>query len=175
MLISVGRLPPYLYPSRRLLRSRDEGRGLITLSKVAPIPGPRLIPMARDHNAIRPWTRVGLAARSVRWRAGRCGRWPRQRRPFPARGQLAVALAQAHLSLPADRLRRGRQLLEPELEMATDLRRVAIGPGPFHQGPPGVGVARLGDAALAAPLPRGGLRGREAQDLISVRTCRHSA
>src|SRR3990167_10640473 len=42
MLISVGWLPPYRCPSRRLLRSRDEGRGLITRSKIAPIPGPRL-------------------------------------------------------------------------------------------------------------------------------------
>src|SRR5215813_5582228 len=41
MLRSVGWLPPYRCPSRRLLRSRDEGRGLITRSKVAPIPGPR--------------------------------------------------------------------------------------------------------------------------------------
>src|SRR5712691_8791079 len=42
MLISVGWVPPYWCPSRRLLRSRDEGRGLITRSKIAPIPGPRL-------------------------------------------------------------------------------------------------------------------------------------
>src|SRR5436309_8624596 len=42
MLISVGWVPPYRCPSRRLLRSRGEGRGLITRSKIAPIPGPRL-------------------------------------------------------------------------------------------------------------------------------------
>jgi len=34
MLISVDWLPPYLCPSRRLLRSRDEDRGLITSPKV---------------------------------------------------------------------------------------------------------------------------------------------
>src|SRR5512132_1485239 len=42
MLRSVGSVPPYRCPSRRLLRSRGEGRGLITRSKIAPIPGPRL-------------------------------------------------------------------------------------------------------------------------------------
>ena len=42
MLISVGWVPPYWCPSRRLLRSRGEGRGLITRSKIAPIPGPPL-------------------------------------------------------------------------------------------------------------------------------------
>src|SRR5512132_1621943 len=41
MLISVGWVPPYRCPSRRPLRSRGEGRGLITRSKIAPIPGPR--------------------------------------------------------------------------------------------------------------------------------------
>ena len=68
-------------------------------------------------------------------------------------GQLAVPLAQAHRRLPADGLHLGRQLLLPELEMPTDLRRVAMGPRPFDEGPPGVGVAGLGDAALPAPRP----------------------
>src|SRR5437867_1066150 len=136
MLISVGWLPPYLCPSRRLLRSRDEGRGLITLSKVAPIPGPRLVPMARDHNAIRSWTGVvSPPAPSVGERddagnrPGEGGHFPRDGHDdlidvLAARGHLAVPLAQAHLGLPADRLDRGRQLLQPELEMPTDLRRV---------------------------------------------------
>jgi hypothetical protein len=39
----LGWLPPYWCPSRRLLRSRGEGRGLVTLPKIAPIPGPRLL------------------------------------------------------------------------------------------------------------------------------------
>jgi len=94
------------------------------------------------------------------------GDGPREGRHFPrdghddviavlaARGQLAVPLAQAHLGLPPDRLHLGRQLLQPELEMATDLRRVAIGPRPFHQGPPGMGVPGLGDPALPAPRSR---------------------
>src|SRR6267378_864457 len=43
MLISVDWLPPYLCPSRRLLCSRLEDRGLVTLPKIAPIPGPRLL------------------------------------------------------------------------------------------------------------------------------------
>jgi len=39
MLISVDWLPPYWCPSRRLLRSRREGRGLVTRSKIAPKTG----------------------------------------------------------------------------------------------------------------------------------------
>src|SRR6266508_609030 len=133
MLISVGWLPPYLCPSRRLLRSRDEGRGLITLSKVAPLPGPRLVPMARDHNAIRPWTRVGSPPAASGGERDQAGDGPGEGRHFPcdghddligvlaARGQLAVALAQAHLGLPVDRLHPARQLLYPEPELAAHL------------------------------------------------------
>ncbi len=42
MLISVDWVPPYWCPSQRLLRSRVEGRSLVTRSKIAPIPGLRL-------------------------------------------------------------------------------------------------------------------------------------
>ena len=47
--------------------------------------------------------------------------------------------------------------------VAAHLRRIAIGPRAFHQRPPGVAVAGLGDAALAAPRPRRVLRGRETE------------
>ena len=50
MLISVGWLPPYWCPSRRLLRSRLEGRGLVTRSKIAPKTGAASPPVARDRN-----------------------------------------------------------------------------------------------------------------------------
>src|SRR5437899_12097760 len=48
MLISVDWLPPYWCPSRRLLRSRLEGRGLVTRSKLAPKTGAASPPVARD-------------------------------------------------------------------------------------------------------------------------------
>src|SRR5207249_6954384 len=47
MLISVGWSPPYWCPSRRLLRSRLEGRGLVTRSKIAPKTGAASPPVAR--------------------------------------------------------------------------------------------------------------------------------
>src|SRR3972149_3768074 len=174
MLISVDWVPPYGCPSRRLLRSRDEGRGLITRSKIAPIPGPRL----------RRWLEIVIKVSGLR--LPRCGgpsggpRHEARDRPgegghlagnghddlvdvLAAGGQLPIALAQAHLRLPADGLDLGRQLLQAELEMPADLRRVPIGPRPFDEGPPGVGVPSLGDAALPAPRPRGVLRRGEPQ------------
>src|SRR6266540_3721137 len=72
MLISVGWLPPYLCPSRRLLRSMDEGRSLIIPSKVAPIPGLRLVRWFEvvQCNAIHPWVRAGGVAFRCQWGSG---------------------------------------------------------------------------------------------------------
>src|SRR3990172_1199092 len=172
MLISVGWVPPYWCPSRRLLRSRGEGRGLITRSKIAPIPGPRL----------RRWLEVVSNVAAPRLPRGRrpSGGQRHEARDRPgegrhlagnghddlvdvlaAGGQLPIPLAQAHLRFPADRLDLGRELLQPELEMAADLRRVAIGPRAFHQRPPSVAVPRFGDPSLPPPRPRGVLRGGE--------------
>src|SRR6266511_4154396 len=115
MLISVGWLPPYWCPSRRLLRSRDEGRSLLTRSKIAPIPGPRR----------RRWLEIIIIACEFLLPAGRC---PSRRQRHAARdgpgkgghlardghddlvdvlaasGQLPIPTAQPHLRLPADRL-----------------------------------------------------------------------
>src|SRR5712691_10009853 len=168
MLISVDWLPPYLCPSRRLLRSRSEGRSLVTPSKIAPIPGPRL----------RRWLEIVINVSGLR--AARCaspsggqgdgaGDRPGERRHLPGNGdhdlvgvlaagdQLPIPPAQAHLRFPANGLHLGRQLLQPELEMSADLRRIPIGPRAFDQRAPGVGVPCLGDAPLPPPLPRRGL------------------
>src|SRR3990172_8145164 len=174
MLISVDWLPPYWCPSRRLLRSRGEDRGLVTRSKIAPIPGPRL----------RRWLEIVIkmsvlrVARYVPPSGGQrdgAGDRPGEGRHLPGNGdhdlvgvlapgdQLPIPFTQAHLRLPADGLDLGRQLLQPELKMPADLRRIPIGPRAFDQGTPGVGVPGLGDAPLPPPLPRGVLRGREAQ------------
>jgi hypothetical protein len=47
--------------------------------------------------------------------------------------------------------------------MATDLRRIAGRPRAFKQGPAGLPIAGLSDAALGAPWATGRVRGRQAQ------------
>src|SRR3990172_9393114 len=86
MLISVGWLPPYLCPSRRLLRSRDEGRSLVTRSEVTPIPGPRLVRWFEiTINRFEfHWCR--RSAPSARGRP-RAGDRPGERRLFPCDGR----------------------------------------------------------------------------------------
>ena len=61
-----------------------------------------------------------------------------------SRAQLPIPLTQAHVGLPAA----GRQLLQPQLQLPADLHRVSIGPRPFDERAPGVGVPGLGDAPL---------------------------
>src|SRR3990170_502303 len=128
MLISVGWVPPYRGPSRRLLRSRGEGCGLITRSKIAPIPGPRL----------RRWLEIGIKVSALRLpcRDRLSGGQRHEARDgpgegghlagnshhdlvdvFAAGGQLPIPFAQADLRFPADRLDLGLELLQPELEV----------------------------------------------------------
>jgi hypothetical protein len=47
--------------------------------------------------------------------------------------------------------------------MATDFGRVAQRPGPLHEHPPGMGVARFGDTSLPPPSPTGVFTGRQPQ------------
>jgi hypothetical protein len=74
---------------------------------------------------------------------------------FPSGDEASIAFAQPHLRPPTDILDWLGELFQPEVEMATDLGRIAVGPGAFKQCPAGMGVARLGDAALTPPLPTG--------------------
>src|SRR5205809_1045308 len=174
MLISVGWLPPYWCPSRRLLRSRVEDRGLVTLSKIAPIPGPRLrrwleiVVNVSVLRAARCASTSGSQRDGAGDRPGEGGHLSGDRHDdlvdvLPSGGQLPIPLAQAYLRLPADGLDLGRQLLQPELQMPADLRRIPIGPRAFDQRAPGVGVPGLGDTPLPPPLPRRVLRGLEAE------------
>src|SRR5262249_39916814 len=109
------------------------------------------------------WTCKGLAL----WRQrDLLGNGPHKRTQFPRDGdhdvvgilpasaQLSVAFAQSYLGLPTDILDRLGHLLQAELQMPAAFRGIALGPGAFDQGPAGRAVARLGDAALAAPLAR---------------------
>src|SRR3990170_4088940 len=135
MLISVDWLPPYWCPSRRLLRSRGEGRSLVTRSKIAPIPGLRLrrwLEIVINVSGLRPPRCVGPSGgprHDARDRPGEGGHLAGNGHDdlvdvLAAGGQLPIPLAQAHLRLPADCLDLGRQLLQAELEMPADLRRV---------------------------------------------------
>ena len=45
--------------------------------------------------------------------------------------------------------------------MTTDCGRIAVCPGPFDQGTPGMGIPSLGHAPLLTPPPPGLFRGRE--------------
>jgi hypothetical protein len=53
---------------------------------------------------------------------------------------------------------------KPQLEVPTDFRGVARGPGAFHEGAAGMGVASFGDRTLMASLSTGVLRGDEPQE-----------
>lgn len=72
---------------------------------------------------------------------------------FPACEESSIAFAQPDLRLPTDSLDRFGELFETELEMAADLGRIAGGPGAFNQCPAGLGIACLGNAALATMIP----------------------
>src|SRR5947209_13750094 len=139
MLISVGWLPPYWCPSRRLLRSRLEGRGLVTRSKIAPKTGAASPPMARDRDQRWFAPSPGWAA-GLRRHRDRSGDGPSERRHLPrnrdddlvhmfaARAQQPVPLAQPQLGLPRDGAHLGGYVLQAELEMSTHFRWIPIGP-----------------------------------------------
>src|SRR5207249_4616464 len=62
-------------------------------------------------------------------------------------------LAQPQLGIPRDGADLGGKVFQAELQMATDLRRIPIGPRPFDQRPPRMAVAGLRDATLVSALP----------------------
>src|SRR6266511_585892 len=126
MLRSVGWVPPYRCPSRRLLRWA------------------RLSGCERDEARDGPGEGGHLAGNGYHDLVD----------VLAPGGQLPIPFAQAHLRLPADRLDLGRQLLQAELKVPADLGGIPVGPRPFYQRAPGVAVPRLRDAALAAPLTR---------------------
>jgi hypothetical protein len=74
---------------------------------------------------------------------------------FPSSGQLSVALAPPPLGFPTEILDGFGPLCQAQPELTTDLGRVAVGPGAFAQGPTGMAIARVGDAALMPPLTTG--------------------
>ena len=82
---------------------------------------------------------------------------------FPAAAPPPIALAQPHVGRPTAILKRVRPRGEAPREMAADLGRIAVRPGPFVQHPPGMGVARRGKASLATSVSTGSFRGDETE------------
>src|SRR2546426_6235227 len=170
MLIFVGWLPPYLYPSRCLPRSRHED-------------------LSQPHNVHEGCTHHRGCVSS----AGRCRSWfgrPHQRlrgdrphfrdrphkgrelardggrygvRVLAPREQLAVAPAEAELRPPRDVANDRGQMFLAGLDLLGDLGPIAIGLGRFDQHPARMAVAGLGDATEPAPLPAGVLARGEAE------------
>jgi hypothetical protein len=73
----------------------------------------------------------------------------------PPGREASKAFTQPPLGLPADILHRLGEFFETALEMAADLGRRAVGPGPFNQRSAGLGIPRLGQAALTTGLTTG--------------------
>ena len=80
-----------------------------------------------------------------------------------ARHELSRPFAQPDLRLPAEVLDGFGQLFQSQLEMATDLRWIAVRPRALNQGPAGMMIPGLGDAPLGASWATGIFRGRQAQ------------
>jgi hypothetical protein len=95
------------------------------------------------------------------------GKGPYKTRQFPGNGddhlvgvfaashQASKAFAQPHLGLPTEVLDRLGELFQPELQVATDLGGLPVGPGPFDQGASGMSITGVGDRPLPAALPTG--------------------
>lgn len=77
---------------------------------------------------------------------------------FAAGHQASVALAESDLGLPADILERLGHFFQPQLQGATHLGRIAIGPRALDEDPAGLGVAGLRDRSLASPFPHWSVR-----------------
>src|SRR5438552_8318779 len=164
MLIFVGWLPPYLYPSGCLPRSRRED-------------------LSQPHNAHEGCThhrgcvssedRCRSLSRRRRGRRLRSGDRPHEGRQLArdgggngirvlaAREQLAISSTEADLRAPSDVANRGREMLLTRLDRLGDLGTVAIGLGGFKQDSTGMALTRLGDSAEAAPVAAGILTRRE--------------
>src|SRR5262249_29178367 len=77
--------------------------------------------------------------------------------------QAPVALTESDLRFPTDVLDHLRHFFQPELQVATDLGRVAIGPRALHEDPPRMRVARFGASSLPPSFPTGVLTGDQPQ------------
>src|SRR5439155_13972901 len=163
MLIFVGWLPPYLYPSRCLPRSRREDlsqphnvhegcthhRGCVSsagrcrswFSSTHSFESLRL-------RGYRP--RLGDRAHEGRQLAGDGG--GHSVRVLAAREQFAIAATEADLRPPGDVTNDRGQMLLADLDLLGDLGPMTIGLGRFDQHSARVAVAGLRDPAEPTPL-----------------------
>jgi hypothetical protein len=79
--------------------------------------------------------------------------------------QASLASAQPHLSLLTDVLDGFGVVFEPEFQVATGFRGIAIGPGPFDQGPTSMGIAGFSNGTLPVVLATGVFRGDQPQEI----------
>jgi hypothetical protein len=74
------------------------------------------------------------------------------RRVFPPCAPLSIAVAPADLGLPTRVLARLGECFQAEWQVPTHVGRLAIGPSPVDEGPTGLGLPGLRDAALGSAL-----------------------
>ena len=74
---------------------------------------------------------------------------------FAAGAQLAVALTPPYQGRPPNVLDDFGRLFQAPLSMATDLGRIASGPGACEKSSTAMGSARFGDRPVSAALPPG--------------------
>jgi hypothetical protein len=79
-------------------------------------------------------------------------------------GQAAESLAEPDLRFPSDVVNGLGEFLEPFLDVFGDLGRVTVGPGAFHEGAAGMGIATFGDPALAPAFAGGVFAGGQTQE-----------
>jgi hypothetical protein len=83
---------------------------------------------------------------------------------FASGNESPVTFTEPHLGLPTDILDRFGELFQSQLQMATHLGRIAVGPGPFNESATRMGIARFGNGPLATPCTGGILRGNQPQE-----------
>ena len=164
LLLSVGWLPPSLRPSGACLaRGTRVCFSLFTPSRVPPHRG-CVSADAQAKPRDNGWRR--LNGRALCSQRDLLGHGPHKRTQFPRDGDhnlvgmfpsgasLSGALASSSLRLPTAILDRLGPLLQASWQMPAHVGGGARGPGACDQGTAGLAVARLGDAALVAPLSR---------------------
>ena len=75
--------------------------------------------------------------------------------------QVAIPFTEPDLGFPADRLERGGELFQAQLEVTTDLGRIPVRPGAFDEGTTRMRIASLGNATLLTTSPTRIFRGCE--------------
>jgi hypothetical protein len=135
-------------------------------------PGRRLF---RETLAIAPACGSTPPSVGLWWHRTLRGHGPQTGTPFPGHGddnlmgmfargpQRTLPCAEPPLGLPADRLERLRELCQAPWQGTAHCRRRPIGPGTVDHSTTGMGMPRVGHAAVRTPCPAHICRGRELQ------------